>query len=335
MTVPYQLCEATVGTHPAACQLLPRFDTAALLTDLGRLDRHQWALQQTFETDGPAERAEFDWRALPLRSPTGSPARTDPGGPGLDAFADTPWRAEAPYLSAILDLVPAPLRAVRLLALGPGAASTVHFDTKMGFPWGCLRLHVPLVTNPGAVLTVDGEAHVWQPGTFWFGDFCRMHQVVNTGARKRVHMVVDTTLTAAVLDLFPESFREALDPEAVLVNRPERPLTDPARYHCAFDLPLSFSDFEEVEGQFLLPQPTLPARVDTVDGRLVLFLSGEPRFGLVHLGDGEFRFTGWTDERTVQIRVDGGQPAVLLRTRHGRREQRLDVPAAVPGRQRA
>jgi hypothetical protein len=328
MTAPYQLCEPTTGTYPAAIQLLPTFNVTRLLDDLARLDRHQWALQTTFETTGPAEQADFDWRALPLRSPTGSPRRTDPGGAGLDDFADTPWLSEVPYLAGILASIPAPLRSVRLLALGTGATSEVHFDTKIGFPWGNLRLHVPIVTNPGATLLMDGKIHVWQPGTFWFGDFCRLHQVANTGEHKRVHMVIDTTLTPELLMmLFPTSFLDELPPDDVLYHRAEVGAGDLSRYRCDFEIPLSFKDFEEAEGQFLLPQQTVPARVDTHGGQLVLSIAGTPTFGLVHIGDGEFRFTGWTAERTVQLVLDGDNPRVVLRTRHGSRECRLDVPA--------
>ncbi|MEV5509368.1 hypothetical protein [Streptomyces orinoci] len=74
----------TTGTT----RLLPVFDVARLRADLERLDRQQWPLQRAFES-GPAEYADFDWRALPLRSSTGSVERTDPGGAGLDDFAAT------------------------------------------------------------------------------------------------------------------------------------------------------------------------------------------------------------------------------------------------------
>ncbi|PRY45238.1 aspartyl/asparaginyl beta-hydroxylase domain-containing protein [Umezawaea tangerina] len=330
MTAPYKLCEAHVGSHPSAVPLLPEFDVAKLLEDLKVLDRHQWSLQTTFETTGPAEEADFDWRALPLRSPTGSELRTDPGGAGLVDFADTKWVAEAPYLAEILASIPAPLRCVRLLALGPGARSELHFDTKIGFPWANLRLHVPLVTNAGATLLMDGDLHVWQPGSFWFGDFCRMHQVENTGTRKRVHMVIDTTVTPELLSLFPQEFLDSLDADDVLFNRPAVPVEgDLERFGCEFDIPLSFPDFEEAEGEFTKPQQHVPASIATDGDRLVLSVDGKPTFGLVHVGDGEFRFTGWTDERTVQVLLDGDRPTVVLRTRQGTREQRLDVRAVV------
>jgi len=331
MTAPYRLSDAHVGTHPAAVQLLPTFDVDLLLDDLRALDDHQWSLQQTFETTGPAEEADFDWRALPLRSPTGSASRTDPGGAGLDGFADTRFRARAPYLSGILSAIPAPLRCVRLLALGPGARSELHFDTKVGFPWGNLRLHVPLVTNRGATLLMDGTTHVWEPGTFWFGDFCRMHQVENTGDRKRVHMVVDTTVTRELLSLFPADFRDALDPDEVLVNRPEEPVDGLERFACEFDVPVSFLDFEEAEGEFTRPQERRAASVQVEDGRLVLAVDGTPTFALLHVADGEFRFAGWTDERTVRIEP-GDRATVTLRTRHGARVQRAVARATVAER---
>jgi hypothetical protein len=311
-----------VFDYPSAAQLLPVFDVDRLRQDVDRLSEKRWKLQQNYTTTGPGRVAPFDWRALPLRSPTGSAERTDPGGAGLDEFADTPWRDKAPYLSEILASVPAPLRSVRLLALAPEAKSKVHFEMKIGFPWANLRLHIPITTNPGANLVIDGVTHQWQPGTMWFGDFCRWHQVANEGTEPRVHLIIDTTLTPELFDFFPDSFRKAISPDDVLYNRPEVPLDDPERYLGSFEVPLSFTDWEEPDGLFLEPQERVTMTVELQDGRLWADVDGERRFGLVPVGDGEFRFSGWTDERTIQIQP-GEQGGIVLRTRQGTRTREL------------
>ena len=35
--------------------------------------------------------------------------------------------------------------------------------------------------------------------------------------------------------------------------------------------------------------------------RVILLRDGRPILGLVHVGEGEFRLAGWTDERTLHI----------------------------------
>ncbi|WP_103341269.1 aspartyl/asparaginyl beta-hydroxylase domain-containing protein [Amycolatopsis sp. CA-126428] len=319
-----QVLEPVSFGHPSAARLLPVFDPDRLSADVDELNRTQWALQRNFTTTGPGRWAAFDWRALPLRSPTGSVERTDPGGAGLDDFADTPWLEQAPYLAEVIRSVPAPLRTVRLLALGAGARSKVHFETKIGLPWANVRLHVPIITNPGASLMIDGVVHRWQPGSFWFGDFSRWHQVTNDGDRVRVHMIIDSFLTPELLKLFPQSFLDQLSGDDVLFIRPEVPLADLEPYRCAFDVPVAFTDWEEADGEFLLPQPRVRGAIEVRDGRLVLAVDGSPRFALTHVGDGEFRFAGWTEERTIHL-LPGGT-GVVLRTRQGASVRELAVP---------
>jgi hypothetical protein len=45
----------------------------------------------------------------------------------------------------------------------------------------------------------------------------------------------------------------------------------------------------------------LRATIDTCGKRVILLRDGRPILGLVRVGEGEFRFAGWTDERTLHI----------------------------------
>lgn len=309
---------------PSAARLNRTFDATRLVADLKELTEQQWSLQRTIADDGSLSEAPIDWRCLSLRSIGGDPDRTDPGGPGLDGFAETSWLAKAPYLREVLDSIPAQLRSSRLMSLGPGASSAEHSDNKYGPRWGTARVHVPVVTTPGAKLFIDRHPHQWQPGTFWFGDFSRLHKVENTDTVTRVHLVTDTLLSAELVELFPEQFRSALL-EHALINRPLVPLAekDLGSFRVRFGLPRSFASWEEEDGEFLRAQPIVDAVVDTLDSRLVLFLDGEPTVGLDHIGDGEFRFTGWTDERTLQVTAAN----VTIRSRVGKQVRHLDIPA--------
>ncbi|MFC1431870.1 aspartyl/asparaginyl beta-hydroxylase domain-containing protein [Streptacidiphilus sp. N1-3] len=313
---------------PGAARLDRSFDVDRLVADLARLRHETWSRQRSYGTDGITTVAEVDWRILPLRSIDGSIERTDPGGPGLGDFQDSSWLDDAPYLAEILAGLPAQLRAVRLMALGPGAKSWVHFDNKYGLAWGTVRMHIPIVTYPEAKLFIEGELHQWQPGSFWFGDFTRMHQVENTGTETRVHLVIDALPSRELLELFPAEFRTPEVLEQILIGRPTQTLdqADAARLPVRFQVPESFTDWEEADGEFLTPQKQLAAAVELRDGSPVLLLDGEPAFALVHLGEQEFRLAGWTEERTVQLPSAEGAQQVRLRTRRGSAVRELAVP---------
>ncbi|MFF0851884.1 aspartyl/asparaginyl beta-hydroxylase domain-containing protein [Streptomyces sp. NPDC003280] len=311
-------------TMPAeAARLAAGFDPARLLADLDAVRTHQWKLQRYFG-DGVGAQAEVDWRILPLRSPGGDPSRTDPGGPGSQECADTEWLARTPYLREVLAAVPAPLRAVRLMALGPGAVSDVHNDTKYGPAWGVARLHVPITTHHEATLVLDGVTHRWQPGEFWFGDFSRMHKVENTGSASRVHMVVDCLTVPELAAVFPAGWQEYFAHGEVLLNRPETPYADdPSRLARRFQVPPPFADWEE-EGEFPDAPERVQAEIAVTPGGVELRVAPDQSFPLVHIADAEFRFAGWSQERTLQL-LDGPRAGVVLRTRVGREVRELAV----------
>ncbi|MER7845948.1 aspartyl/asparaginyl beta-hydroxylase domain-containing protein [Kitasatospora sp. NPDC096077] len=313
---------------PAAARLALDFDVERLVADVAELRRQAWKLQATYGADGVIGEAPIDWRVLPLRSPGGALDRTDPGGPALEDFEPTEWLAKAPYLAEVLDTIPAELRSARLMALGPGARSADHFDNKYGVAWGTARVHVPILTHAEARMYIADELQQWQPGTFWFGDFSRVHRVENTGTETRVHLVIDTLPSKELFELFPAEVRDQVDGAEIVFSRGRQPLTAEAAAASlvAFDLPESFANWEETEGEFLQPQKQLAAVIERDGEHLVLSLDGRPEFRLVHVGDQEFRFAGWTEERTVQV-LPGDAPRVVLRTRVGSRVQQLELAA--------
>ncbi len=310
-------------TCPESAPLALRFDVARLQADLDVLRHEHWGAQRPYGQDGLLPAVDIDWRILPLRSVGGDPQRTDPGGAGLTDFADTPWLAKAPYLGQVIAAVPAPVRSVRLMALGTGTTVHEHRDGKYGFAWGTLRLHVPIQTNSGCVVVIDGRSRHWEAGRLWFGDFGRLHYVANTGDRTRVHMVIDCLVSREIVELFPPDFRERLPRSEVVFARDPVPLTaaELARFRCRFTVPGDFPQWSEEE---TTAEPDVEGAIEVRDGRLVLAVAGQPAFGLVHLGLGEFRLVGWSEERTILVDADS---AVRFRTREGRRLREWIRPA--------
>ncbi|MEH0821784.1 MULTISPECIES: aspartyl/asparaginyl beta-hydroxylase domain-containing protein [Micromonospora] len=317
-----------VTQTPAASQLSLTFDVDRLRADLARLTDHQWKHQRRY--GGTGEAATVDWRVLSLRSVGGDHERTDPGGPGLHEFAGTSWLESAPYLAHVLASIPAQLRSARLMALGPGVDSGEHSDYKYGPPWGTARLHVPITTTPGAKLHLEGTPYQWQPGTLWFGDFSRTHRVQNEDDVPRVHLVIDTLVSRQLLDLFPEEQREQFL-GAALVNRWPVNCTaaELSAYRLRCAMPSSFLDWTEEDGDFQRPEdPRRDVTLDIHGGRLVLSVDDVPTIALVPLSNDEFRFVGWTDERTIRVERIDGQAYLALRTRTGPAVRELRVLAS-------
>ncbi|MFJ5119987.1 aspartyl/asparaginyl beta-hydroxylase domain-containing protein [Kitasatospora sp. NPDC088548] len=306
------------ATAAEAAQLSPVFDSGRLAAELAAVTAHTWNVQRTHTYGGQVgQSAAIDWRVLPLRSLGGDPERSDPGGPGPQPFATTRWLDRLPYLTEILDSVPAPLNAVRLMALGPGAVSNPHCDPKYRLDRGIVRLHIPVVTDPGAVLVLDGVEHCWQPGTLWYGDFSREHLVRNTSRTvTRVHVVIDALLTADLSAWFPDSWQEFLTCGEVLLNHTSPATAFPAwptRLPYEALLPSGFADFDAPAP---LDGSLIPARIDHgADDVLALTIAGRT-FALVPACGTEFRFSGWSEQRTLQPDNDGS--GLTLRVRRGR-----------------
>lgn len=294
------------ATLPAATPLDRRYDAARLAADLRTLREQPWRAQRSIGQDGVIGKSTVDWTILALRSAGGDPDRTDAGGAGLAEHADTPQLARAPYLAEVVHGFPAQLLAVRLMALGPDTRVKEHRDAKCGLPWGLVRLHVPIVTNPDALVVIGGNPYHWEAGQLWFGDFNRPHYVSNDGPESRVHLVLDCLVSAELLALFPVK-----PDDAILATEP---VAAPADVRCRFEVPARFLEWSEEEPVAAIDE-TRPAEILSQDGKIVLAVNGEPRFSLVHLGAGEFRFAGWSQERTVK--VDADRSAVTFFVRHG------------------
>ncbi|GAA4893925.1 aspartyl/asparaginyl beta-hydroxylase [Stackebrandtia albiflava] len=298
---------------PPAVRLARRYDAAELAAEVAELRRRPWRAQRAIGQDGMRRQSDIDWTILPLRSPGGDPLRTDAGGAGLVEHAETPHLDGAPALRRLIREFPAGLLAVRLMALGPGVEVAEHRDAKCGMPWGVVRLHVPVVTNPGATVVIDGRSFHWEAGRLWFGDFDRPHLVANTGTTARVHLVLDCLVGKELLDLFPSGYLGGIAVEDVVLARAPVPLTPGERdaLRCRFPLPRRFLEWSEEE-PVAPADATVPAEIVVTPDGPVLVVEGTPRFGLVHLGGGDLRLAGWTEERVLT--VDPGRDGMRVRT---------------------
>ncbi len=71
----------------------------------------------------------------------------------------------------------------RLLLLEPRTSLSWHRDPEP-------RLHIPIMTNPGAHLVIDDTLkHLPADGRVWFTDTRKYHTVFNGGEENRIHLV--------------------------------------------------------------------------------------------------------------------------------------------------
>nr|WP_296074678.1 aspartyl/asparaginyl beta-hydroxylase domain-containing protein [uncultured Actinoplanes sp.] len=303
---------------PSVAALNLHFDADRLAAEVRMLqEREQWRRNRIVSQTGIGDEIMDDWKMIILRGPNGDPARTDPGGAGLASHADTPLLDLVPYHAEVLRSIPAPMFSARLMGLGPGAQLHLHRDGKWTYRFGIVRLHVPIVTNPGCVLYVEGEEFHWDAGRLWYADFDREHYARNSGSERRIHLVVDCLPTRELMELFPEDFQARLPWSEVLLARDEVPMRDfeRAAFQCTFPMPATFPEWsDEPEND---PHADVEARVEVRGEKLVLSVGDEPLFGLIHIGQGEFQLEGWTTERTLRIDRTSVVPYVRFRIREG------------------
>lgn len=102
----------------------------------------------------------------------------------------------SPYLRQVLVSFGVVWGRSRLMRLAPGAEVPPHAD--INYHWFTrVRLHIPVITWP-QVRFYCGEAEVHMAaGEAWLFDNWRLHRVINPTAHERIHLVADTSGTAA------------------------------------------------------------------------------------------------------------------------------------------
>ena len=172
---------------PDRVRLPFRFDPAALAADLAGFAEDDWVLHRV------RRNYEGIWSALPLRAPAGEthPIRMIYPDPGATSFVDTHLLDRAPAVRAVLRRFHCPLRTVRLMRLTPGSTIKRHEDSGLDPENGMIRIHIPILTEPGVVVLLNDAPVAMTPGSAWYLRLSDPHEVHHRGAADRVHLVVD------------------------------------------------------------------------------------------------------------------------------------------------
>ena len=141
------------------------------------------------------------WAPHPDRVPGNSAARLiSAGGGETDSvhgqMLPTRWLAAMPYLRQVLAGFGVVWSRSRLMRLAPGAGVPEHAD--INYHWHTrVRLHIPIFTWPEVRFHCDGQSVHMAAGEAWIFDNWRRHHVENKASAERIHLVADTTGTAA------------------------------------------------------------------------------------------------------------------------------------------
>lgn len=141
------------------------------------------------------------WAPHPDRLPGNSAARLISAGGGESdgvhgQMLPTRWLEAMPYARQLLAGFGVVWGRSRLMRLAPGAGVPEHAD--INYHWhNRVRMHIPVFTRPEVRFHCDGQAVHMAAGEAWIFDNWRWHHVENNADAERIHLVADTTGTAA------------------------------------------------------------------------------------------------------------------------------------------
>jgi len=153
------------------------------------------------------------WVAHPNAFPGNNAVRLiTTGGLPTDALgggmAPTEYLRACPYVMELMSELECTWGRSRFMGLAPGAEVPPHIDSH--YYWRThIRIHIPVITNPGVEFTCGGETVHMKPGECWVFDSFQLHEVHNRGDVHRTHLVIDTVGGGKLWDLIEQAQGEA------------------------------------------------------------------------------------------------------------------------------
>ena len=206
------------------------FDAETLREEAAQFDESVW---QPHPSGFPGN------SALPLISMRGE--INDAFEPPMEP---TPHLARCPYIQQAIASFGSVVGRARLMRLGPGAEVKEHADYNH-YWFDRVRIHIPIVTNPGVIFHCHGKQVHMAAGEAWtFNNWLR-HHVVNGSDQSRIHLVFDTVGTRGFWDMLRKSDNPGIrriepddgPPPDIVTERYEPPIVmEPAEVERVFDV---------------------------------------------------------------------------------------------------
>ena len=126
------------------------------------------------------------------------------------AMRETPHLQQCPYVRQVMASFGEVLGRSRLMKLAPASEVAQHVD--FNYHWYTrVRIHIPVVTNPGVIFYCADQSVHMQAGECWTFNNWRRHRVVNGGDRERIHLVIDTAGSSRFWKVVRDMLRNGLD----------------------------------------------------------------------------------------------------------------------------
>jgi len=240
-------------------QLPIRFDADRLAAEVNALPPAAWL---------PHPTGFIGNEAVPLVSPGGLP-NDDFDGP----MAPTDSLRQCPYIMDLMVELGCVWGRSRLMALAAGADVPIHIDVH--YHWRThRRLHIPVVTNPGVLFTVNNETVHMEAGDCWLFDSFSLHKVQNKGSERRIHLVLDTVGGQKLWDLV-DAASDADHRDVRIWNDGAGAVGRPPLAFEQFNRPKIMSPWEMKQHiDYVLDHAPPEARVGGLAKRLDRFLTG-------------------------------------------------------------
>lgn len=154
-----------------------RFDAEALAAEVRALPKSAWTPHPTGYLGNEAVR---------LVTPSGEDSDAIAG-----PMAATDSLNSCDYVRQIMAEIGGVWGRSRFMGLAAGREVPPHID--INYYWRThLRIHIPVITNPGVLFTCGDETVHMAPGECWVFDSFLRHDVQNKGDAQRIHLVLDT-----------------------------------------------------------------------------------------------------------------------------------------------
>lgn len=149
----------------------------------------------------------------------------------------TAYLQRSPYIRQVLASFGVVWSRSRLMRLAPQAGVPEHAD--INYHWfSRVRLHVPVITQPEVRFHCGGQSVHMAAGEAWVFDNWRLHRVEHPTGEERIHLVADTSGTAAFWQFVLQSdaaaeqrllpFDPARDAQPLTERTAPRPVMVPA-----------------------------------------------------------------------------------------------------------
>lgn len=159
-------------------QLPVTFDAGVLAAEIAALGEQVWR---------PHPQGFAGNSAVPLVSQDGDPQSDAVRG----LMRPTPQLVQCPYLQQVMATIGGVWGRSRLMRLSGQAEVTPHVD--IDYYWrDHMRVHVPIVTQADVTFHCGTDTVHMAAGECWLFDTWRLHRVLNSTDKARIHLVADS-----------------------------------------------------------------------------------------------------------------------------------------------